>query len=313
MTPPRPIVSVIIPSYNCERYISETIGSVLEQTFNDLELIVVDDGSTDRTPELVAAFDTPVRLVAQANAGVCTARNRGIREAKGHFLCLMDHDDYWFPDKLLRQVETMQRYPECGVVYDSFILWHPDPAGRFPPPADIDLTAYPQGIDTEFSGWVYHQFLLDSWALTSTVMFRREVFDRCGGFDETLPYSEDWDLWLRLSREYPFVKHLQPSTLYRQHAQQGNRVIRDVDYRTTLLIKAVKTWGFCSRDGRCVTPGKFYRQLAEYHAAYALGHLGAGNLGTATAALARAWVTHPLRVKFLAYLAASLLGWRPKC
>src|SRR5688572_25071133 len=103
-----PRVAVIIPSYNCQRYIAYTIDSVLNQTLNDLELIVVDDGSTDRTQEIIASYGSPVRLIAQANAGVCAARNRGIREATSDFICLLDHDDYWFPDKLARQVEEFQ-------------------------------------------------------------------------------------------------------------------------------------------------------------------------------------------------------------
>src|SRR5688572_3231285 len=96
----KPTVSVIIPSYNCEAYIAETLGSVVGQTFGDLEIIVVDDGSTDRTREIVASFEPRVRLLTQKNNGVCAARNYGIREAQGQYVCLMDHDDYWLPDKL---------------------------------------------------------------------------------------------------------------------------------------------------------------------------------------------------------------------
>lgn len=309
---PGPLVSVIIPTFNCERYIATTIESILNQSLRDLEIIVVDDGSTDRTSEIAAAFGPPVRLVSQSNSGVCVARNHGIREATGQYLCLMDHDDYWFPDKLERQVSVMQSHPEAGVVYAQFILWQPDAAGVFPAPASFNLEAYPGGIDDDFSGWIYHQFLLDCWMLTSTAMFRREVFDKCGNFNEALPYSEDWDLWLRISREYPFIKLNRPSTLYRQHPQQGNRVVRDVDYRTALLTKAVRQWGYCSRDGRCVAPGRFRKQLAEYHAVYAYRHLRAGNVRTGLCALSKAWLTNPSRVKFLAYILAALLGWKPR-
>src|SRR5690242_9974943 len=96
----RPTVSVIIPSYNCELYIAETLESILDQTFKDTEIIVVDDGSTDKTQQIVTSYGMPVRLVTQTNAGVCAARNRGIQEAAGQYVCLMDHDDYWLPDKL---------------------------------------------------------------------------------------------------------------------------------------------------------------------------------------------------------------------
>ena len=306
-----PKVTVIIPSYNCKAYIAETIDSILNQTFRDIELIVVDDGSTDRTQEIVESYGEPVRLIRQTNARVCAARNRGIREAKGEFICLMDHDDYWYPEKLLRQIEEFTRHPEAGVIYSTFIRWHQDKDGYFPPPASYDRTSIPDDTDPEFSGWIYHQFLLDCWMLTSSAMFRREVFEKCGMFDEALPYSEDWELWLRISREYPMMQLRRPATLYRQHPLQGNRIVRDIDYRTELLISTEKKWGLCSRDGRCITKHKFRAQLASYHAAYGLHHLLVGNLNTATESLLNAWKNNPLQLKYLAYIAAGFMGWKP--
>lgn len=307
-----PVVSIIIPTYNCALYIAETIASVLDQSFKDIELIVVDDGSTDATRDIVASFSQPVRLVTQANAGVCVARNRGISEASGKYICLMDHDDYWFPHKLDRQVHTLEQQPETGVVYSSFILWHRDKSsGQFPSPDTFDLNSYSDDTVPEFSGWIYHQFLIDCWMLTSTAMFRAEIFDQCGLFDESLPYSEDWDLWLRISRRYPFVQLRRPTTLYRQHAQQGNRLARDIDYRTRLLQDSVKKWGLCSQDGRCVTRHAFNKQLATYHSSFALGHLRAGNRKLAITALLKSWTTYPRNIKPLAYLSAAFMGWKP--
>ncbi|MBY0577511.1 MAG: glycosyltransferase [Burkholderiales bacterium] len=312
MTVFKPVVSVIIPSYNCERYIGETIGSILNQTFRDLELIVVDDGSTDRTQEIVQSFGEPVRLVTQTNSGVCAARNRGIAEAKGAFICLMDHDDYWFPDKLARQLGALQDQAEAGVVYSPFIMWHPCADGSFPAPSSLAPPPEPDEIDPEYSGWIYHHLMLDCIMLTSSAMFRKEVFEKCGAFDLSLPYSEDWELWLRIAREYPFIKLRQPSTLYRQHPKQGNRLVRSIDYRTVLLTKAARKWGLCSRDGRCVKSRIFHVRLAGYHADFGLHHLQAGHLKTAIRSFLKAWVTHPTRMKYLAYIAAGLLGWKPK-
>lgn len=307
----KPLVSVVIPSFNCERYIAETISSVLQQSFRNLELIVVDDGSQDRTREIVAGFGDPVRLITQSNARVCAARNRGLAESRGSFVCFMDHDDYWFPDKLALQVEAMRTHPEVGVVYGGFILWQTDQNGMFPEPASFDLAAYSAGQDEDFSGWIYHQFLLDCWMLTSTAMFRREVFDRCTPFDVNLPYSEDWELWLRLSREYPFLKLHRPNTLYRQHALQGNRMVREIDYRTELLSNAARKWGLCSQDGRCQDRHLFYRQLARYHTEFAMSHALAGNIKVARNSLMKAWRTLPSNPKPLMYIVALSLGWRP--
>jgi glycosyltransferase involved in cell wall biosynthesis len=307
-----PMVSVIIPSYNCDVYILETVTSVLNQSYKDIELIVVDDGSTDRTREIVASFGAPVRLVTQDNARVCAARNRGISEAVGQYICLMDHDDYWFPHKLEQQVALLQAHPEAGVVYSAFILWDADANGRYPEPASFDLAEFSDGIDPDLSGWIYHQFLLDCWLLTSTGMFRREVFERCGNFDINLPYSEDWDLWLRISRKYQFLKQQKPSTLYRQHPRQGNRVVRMFDYRTELLIKASQVWGLCSVDGRCVKRGEFNKKIASYHADFAYHQLKAGNFSVAARSLAKAWSKNPAAMKYMVQLVAALAGWRPK-
>lgn len=307
-----PRVSVVIPTYNCEHYIAETIESVLGQSFKNLEIIVVDDGSKDRTLEVVARYGSAIKLYTQENSRVCAARNRGLLEASGEFVCFMDHDDYWFPDKLEAQVKAMLDYPEMSVVYGGFILWKPDDDGVFPAAQTFNLLQFPDGIDEEYSGWIYHQFLIDCWMLTSTAMFRREIFNRCEPFDVKLPYSEDWDLWLRLSRNYRFLKLNRPNTLYRQHAKQGNRIVREIDYRTKLLTAAIEKWGLCSPDGRCQNAGIFYKTLSRYHTEFAIGHALAGNASVARRSLLKAWNVFRRNPKPLLMILALFLGWRPR-
>lgn len=307
-----PLVSVVIPTYNCEPYIADTIASVLAQTHRPIEVIVIDDGSTDRTPEIVAAQGDRVHLIRQTNQGVCVARNRGFELSRGEFVCFLDHDDHWYPWKLQRQIEAFHAHPEAGVVFTKFLRWSPND-GAFALPANVapnDDQAPP--IDPEFSGWIYHQFLLDCWALTSTAMIRREALANCGGFDTELPYSEDWDLWLRLSQEYPFIKLDAVSTLYRQHPEQGNRKLRAVDYRTLLLENACQRWGLASRDGRRIESNVFHRRLAQYHLQFALHHLQHNSTAVARHALLQAWRRHPTQLKLPALICASLLGWRPR-
>jgi glycosyltransferase involved in cell wall biosynthesis len=312
MSPVTPTVSVIIPSYNCELYIAETLESILNQTFKDVEIIVVDDGSTDKTRQLVTSYGTSVRLVTQTNAGVCAARTRGIREAAGQYVCLMDHDDYWLPDKLALQVEQMQRHPDAGLVYSTFAWWHPGLDGVFPNPRNYKDEPFGDVIDEEFSGWIYHLLLLDCWVLTSSALIRSEVFDKCGAFDESLPYSEDWDLWLRIAREYPFIKLKKALTLYRQHPRQGNLMARNIDYRTELLSRVVARWGLCSPDGRCITKRQFREAISRYHMEFGIRHLLAGNMRIANHSFLKSWLISPARLKRLAYIPAGLLGWRPK-
>ena len=307
-----PKISVIIPSYNCERYIAETIESVLNQSEKSIELVVIDDGSHDGTREIVKSYGAPVRLIEQSNAGVCAARNLGIREAAGDYLCFLDHDDFWFSDKLARQLECFDSNPETGVVYSAFTNWHANSDGRFPVPSTLRRMPTEDDIAPDFSGWIYHQFLLDCWMLTSTAMFRAEIFRKVGGFDETLPYSEDWELWLRISREFPMTKLRYPTTLYRQHRQQGNRVLRQIDYRTRLLTHTAREHGLCSKDGRCISNRRFLDQLAVYHASFALGHLQGGNRRVAIRSFFEAWRCAPRTLKYLAYIPATMFGWRPK-
>lgn len=308
----KPTVSVIIPTYNCEIYIAETLNSVLHQTFQDLELIVVDDGSTDRTRQIIASYGARVRLIAQTNSGVCAARNRGILEATGQYICLMDHDDYWFPEKLALQLEQMNQHPEVGLVYSTFAWWHPKAEDVFPDPDFYKDESPASAIDDEFSGWIYHLLLLDCWVLTSSALIRAEVFNKCGVFDESLPYSEDWDLWLRISREYPFIKLKKTLTLYRQHPRQGNLMARNIDYRTELLSRAVAKWGLCSSDGRYITRHQFRETISRYHMEFGIRHLVAGNLRIANRSFLKSWLISPARLKRLAYIPAGLLGWRPK-
>jgi len=305
-------VSVVIPSHNAAAYIVQTVTSVLAQTMPELELLLVDDGSTDDTVALVQALGDPrLRVIRLANGGVCRARNRGIAEAQSPLICLLDHDDWWLPDKLQRQLQVLTEHPAAGVAYSTFERWHADPAtGRFPPPESFDFSAVADGIDPDFSGWVHHQFLLDCWMLTSTSMFRREVFDRCGVFDESLPFSEDWDLWLRAARVFPFVQLRRPTTLYRMHAGQGSGYHRPIDYRTRLLERTAAEYGLASRDGRAITRRQFKRQMARYHADFARGELEAGRPATALRIYAHAWGLHPTGWKYPVYLAATLAGWR---
>ena len=307
-----PTVSVIIPTYNCEAYIAATLDAVLAQTHRPLEVIVVDDGSTDDTPHIVAGYAPAVRLERQQNQRVCRARNRGFELSTGDFVCFLDHDDHWFPWKLTRQLEAFAARPEAGVVFTAFHFWNPVD-GQFAPPDSLaPADDSPPPVRADLTGWIYHRFLLDCWALTSTAMLRRNVFAASGGFNPDLPYSEDWDLWLRLSREHPFVMLDRVSTLYRQHPSQGSRMVRDVDYRTRLLEQARRQWGLASPDGNALSARDFDHNIARYHMEFGLHHAQHGSRRTGVGAFAKAWRAHPSRLKYAALWLAASVGWRPK-
>ena len=305
-------ISVIIPTYNAERYIQQTIDSVLNQSFSDLEVVVVDDGSTDRTCELVEAYPQRVRLFRQRNQGVCRARNHGLSHARGEFICFLDHDDFWHPEKLSMQVPFLDADTEVGVVFSTFQPWTADAQGDFAPAISLLAAPLVSGVDERFSGWIYHEFLMDCWALTSTALIRASALHQVGAFDESLPYSEDWELWIRLSRQCKFVKLKANLVLYRQHASQGSRMARPIDYRTRLLQQSQERWGLASRDGRAITHAAFMRNLSLYQAEYGLHQLRSGNPWRAFQSFWLAWCKTPVQPKYLAYIVAGLLGWRPK-
>ncbi len=310
-----PQVSVIIPAYNCSLYIRETIESVLSQGISDLEVIVVNDGSSDDTADIARSFGASVTVIDQANAGVCAARNRGIQHASGEYIALVDHDDFWLANKLMNQLAVFEKNPQVDVVFTSFDWWHPNPTtGKFEMPAESPSNPAQSGFDSRFPGWIYHQMLVDSYVLTSTALARARVVRAANGFDESLPFGEDWDFWLRISRTSQFLKLKEKSTLYRQHPTQGSRVLRDVDYRVQILESAAKKWGLCSPDGQCMPEKQFKRQLAKYSAEYGLGHLRSGSKTgreTAIRSFTKALSLDPTYWRSMGYLAAARLGWRP--
>ncbi len=306
-----PSVSVVVPTFNAGRLLEETLDSVEAQTLPPLEIIVIDDGSTDDTVERVHRRAPRVRLVTQANRGVSSARNRGWMEAQGDLLCFLDQDDVWHPMQLERQAACLHAIPAAAAVATPYWFCRADGALRL---SDLVWPADPGGANMVdgYEGWTYHRFLLDCWALTSATMIRRQALVSVGGFDESLPYSEDWDLWLRLSRQAPFVQLAWPPVKYRQHAVQGSRQVRQRDYRCELLTRTAREHGLCSPDGKCITAGQFRGQLAHYKMEYGYHLASAGLSAPAAAALFTAWCMQPSQLKWLGLSAAVAVGWRPR-
>ena len=193
MTDTLPTVAVIIPTYNRAALLIEALNSVLAQTFQDFEVIIVDDGSTDDTADRLKPFltDSRVRYVRQINGGPARARNYGIREAHGEFIALLDSDDLWLPTKLEKQVALLRANPEIGLVY-SDVTW-------------IDANAQPmqpQPAKAQRRFPTYYEDLMFEnviWGSDSTVMVRSELLKSQPLYDPELPTLEDQDLWLRLS------------------------------------------------------------------------------------------------------------------
>jgi glycosyltransferase involved in cell wall biosynthesis len=196
--PGTPTVSVVLPTYNRAHVLPRAIQSVLAQTYADFELIVVDDGSADDTPSVMAGYDDPrVRYVRyEPNQGANHARNVGVREARAPFVAFQDSDDDWFPEKLAKNMATFaDADPGVGVVYSGY--WkYVDAAG--------ERIFIPLPWVRRRDGWVHEELLRNNFVTTQAAVVRRECFDRSGYWLEGLPGKQEWELFLRISRDYQF-------------------------------------------------------------------------------------------------------------
>jgi glycosyltransferase involved in cell wall biosynthesis len=196
-----PLVSVVIPTYNRAHCVGEAIKSVLDQTYKNFEIIVVDDGSTDNTQEVLATFGDRIRVIRQENKGVSAARNAGIREARGEWLAFLDSDDLWLPDKLGIQIADLRRYPEAiAHMVDAEIIGY----------GTQRITLFDiRGLKEQFRmrplrkrpllDVLQTQFFTSSWCLKTSIV------KGLGGFREEMRIFEDWDLLTRVAFEGVFV------------------------------------------------------------------------------------------------------------
>ena len=187
----KPLVTVIIPTYNRGWIIKEAIDSVLNQDFRDYELIVVDDGSSDNTQEILGAYGKTLAVFQQPNKGVSGARNSGIAAASGQLVAFLDSDDLWLPGKLSSQVKFFEENADA-VINQTQEIWIRN-----------GVRVNPKNRHHKFSGMIFERSLALCLVSPSAVMIRKSLFDTVGVFDERLPACEDYDLWLRVSCRYP--------------------------------------------------------------------------------------------------------------
>lgn len=209
---PMPTVSVIIPAYNQAHFLSDTLRSVLDGTYQDLEIIIVDDGSTDNTRQVAESISDPrIRYIFQENSGLSSARNTGIRNASGSLLTYLDSDDLFLPEKLSLLTDILEREPEIGLVAGQAIIIDENNQ----PLGEVFTEPIPKDITNLLFGNPLH---------VGSVLLRSEWQDKVGFFDQNLRSYEDWDMWLRLARagcQMGWVA--KPVSLYRFHRNQMTR------------------------------------------------------------------------------------------
>lgn len=183
-------ISVIIPTYNREISLERAIDSVLEQTYRNFELIVIDDGSTDNTVSIIRKFRKRIRYYSRLHGGVSSARNLGLEKSEGTWVAFLDSDDYWLPRKLERQMQCLTENPRWLVLQtDEKWIRH-------------GTVVNPMNKHRKYSGWIFRQCLPLCIVSPSAVIVHQKVFNDVGVFDEKLPVCEDYDLWLRIALKY---------------------------------------------------------------------------------------------------------------
>ena len=226
----KPLVTVIIPTYNRGWIIQEAIDSVLDQDFNDYELIVVDDGSEDNTLEILEAYGKAIKVLQQGNRGVSAARNRGIEEATGRLIAFLDSDDLWLPKKLSTQVKFFENNADA-LINQTQEIWNRN-----------GLRVNPKKRHHKFSGMIFERSLELCLVSPSAVMIAKELFDTVGVFDENLPACEDYDLWLRISCRYPVHLTDLPLVIKRGgHDDQLSKGVGLDKYRIQSLLKIIES------------------------------------------------------------------------
>ncbi len=230
------MISVIIPTYNRASFLSEAIQSVLDQDyFKDcqavpcFELWVIDDGSTDETKEVVRSYRGKVRYHYQPHRGVSAARNQGLRLSSGNFIAFLDSDDIWMGNKMRSQMSFMQAYPKTMVCYTEEV-W-----------VRNGVFVNPKKKHQKYSGWIFDKVLPLCLLSLSSALFKRDVFEVVGFFDENMPACEDYDLGIRLAQRYPILLIDTPLIVKRGgHKDQLSRQFWGMDrFRVYALEKAL--------------------------------------------------------------------------
>ncbi|UCC41666.1 MAG: glycosyltransferase [Candidatus Aminicenantes bacterium] len=230
------MISIIIPTYNRAHSLREAIQSILTQDYftardssDSYELLIIDDGSTDNTKEIVESFEDSVKYCFQENKGISAARNRGLGLAKGEFIAFLDSDDLWKREKISIQMSFMKAFPKAKVCYTEEV-W-----------IRKGIFVNPKKKHKKYSGWIFDNVLPLCLLSLSATLFRREVFDEIGVFDEELPACEDYDFGIRLAQRYPIHLISKPLIIKRGgHPDQLSRKYWGMDrFRIRALEKAL--------------------------------------------------------------------------
>lgn len=290
-------LSAIIPAYNCARYLAEAIASALAQDSVDLEVVVVDDGSTDDTQSILASFGDRIRTLRQENRGLPAARNTGILASRGELIAFLDADDTWERDKSRKQLAYLEANPACGLVFcDVFRM---DESGRRIAPVLGDKA---KEVPT---GRCLERLFLGNFVLVPGVVVRRDVLERAGPFDESLRSVEDYDMWLRIAAIAEVGIVPEPLASWRERAGQMSRSRdRVLEYEALVLERALQRMPALRRS----LGSQVRRRFARLYDEHGWWDLQEGKLRTALWKFLAAARRDPLWIKPYRHFLATGIG-----
>ena len=286
-----PAVTVIIPTFNRAALLPKAVESVLAQTFQDFEIVLVDDASSDSTPNVIRGFSDPrIRYVRHdSNRGIAVARNTGVANARGRFIAFLDDDDEWLPVKLERQIEILENSSRSvGAVYSAFEK------------VDKDTGERVAVVRPAKSGHILNELCMRNWIGTaSTVCLKRECFEEVGWFDERVTFGEEYDMWIRIAHRYDFKYLDEILVRYGVHSFQLS-----TNYQAVIggLAEQLKKHGQLF----ALDPENYSRRFANLGVLYCYS----GDIDRARSAFTSAIRATPFALKVYAYLALSVLGAR---
>jgi len=284
-----PAVSIILPTYNRAHLVGKAIQSVLNQTYQDFELIVVDDGSVDNTVEVVKSFNDPrIRYLRhEKNKGGAAARNTGIKAARGRYIAFQDSDDEWLPEKLEKQIRAFETAPpEVGVVYTGFYRLQ-----------DGKKIYIPSSGVTQKEGDIFNSLIKGNFVTTQAVLVKKECFEKAGMFDEDVSRLQDWELFIRISKYYHFKCIDEPLVIaYHQPVSISTNRNALVEALRLILKKHFES---LKKDRRI---------LANYYLSVGDLLFSSGEFILGRNYLLKAVQTYPLNIKALGAVLVSLLG-----
>ncbi|MBE7446933.1 MAG: glycosyltransferase [Planctomycetia bacterium] len=255
MTDTTPLVSVILPTYNCANFLPASIGSILSQTYHSYEIIVIDDGSTDNTKEVLVPFIQRITYInLEQNKGLPAARNVGIRSAQGKYIAFIDADDLWMPEKLQTDIEYFGKYPDAGMVYSL----HTN--------IDAEGCVLDGALKKRLpAGNIFNQlFSEQNFIIASSVIVRKEVFETTGLFDEQLFNCQDWDMWLRIAFYFKVAGINKPLVKYRHNPHSLSKNRDSVLKYQKLVID--KTYNTFKAKGNGLCEKAYKKRLASHYA-----------------------------------------------